>query len=116
MPYERVIPRDFFNESKLLKCLGQISLLVHDGYINAQFEEEETNTGFQIDLDLNNGYLYCQNYTLFTNNGTPVQIGTAYNSKEPFPLYFYDEENEYLLALTNDGKPTPEFTKYLEEK
>lgn len=26
MTYFRVIPRDFFNESKLLKCLGQFEL------------------------------------------------------------------------------------------
>lgn len=29
--YQRVIPRDLFNEAKLLKCLGRLSLFIHDG-------------------------------------------------------------------------------------
>lgn len=29
--YQRVLPRDLFNESKLLKCIGQLVLLIHDG-------------------------------------------------------------------------------------
>ena len=29
--YERVIPRDLFNEAKLLKCVGLLVLKIHDG-------------------------------------------------------------------------------------
>ena len=30
MSYTRETPRDLFNESKLLKCLGQLSLIIHN--------------------------------------------------------------------------------------
>ena len=35
MTYRRVLPRDLFNEAKLLKCLGQLALIIHDGQDSA---------------------------------------------------------------------------------
>ncbi len=39
--YTRVIPRDLFNEAKLLKCIGRLVLLIHDGdHNNISFEHD----------------------------------------------------------------------------
>ncbi len=32
MTYHRVLPRDAFNEAKLLKCIGKLTLLIEDKY------------------------------------------------------------------------------------
>lgn len=41
MSYIRVVPRDFFNEAKLLKCLGQFELCVnHTGSNGLKFDIE----------------------------------------------------------------------------
>ena len=31
--YTRVLPRDLFNEAKLMKCMGLLTLLIHDELI-----------------------------------------------------------------------------------
>jgi len=68
MSYSRVIPRDFFNEAKLLKCMGQLSLAILDGMTpeGITITVEETGEPFQIELD-DDGYLYLTNYEMFVN-------------------------------------------------
>lgn len=39
--YRRVLPRDLFNEAKLLKCLGQLSLMIHDGKCELRVEHSD---------------------------------------------------------------------------
>jgi hypothetical protein len=104
--YHRVIPRDFFNEAKLLKCLGRLSLLIHDN------KEEVTNFldcvlenssgGFSIHQDQGGG-LYCSNFYLFDNNGTPIFLSTPLNSKLNYPLIFeFKEESCFVFDDNGD--------------
>lgn len=113
MKFNRVIPRDLFNEAKLLKCLGQLALLIHDGKtpIDLKFEEMEEDQQFDVEIN-DNSELYCTNLTL-TYKDNPIHIFTPYNSKEPYPLRFTNnEEIEYDL-LDEKGKITKEFTEFL---
>lgn len=50
--YTRVIPRNFFNEAKLLKCFGKLSLAVLDCQTppGIKIDIHDTGAPFQIEL------------------------------------------------------------------
>jgi len=112
--YLRVIPRDLFNESKLLKCLGQISLLIHDGKMKgATLEHDDSEfAGFQIEQNQDSGALYCSNLTLYVK-GERIGLNSRYNSKAAFPLFF-EFRDEEQPAFNDDGTLSAEFTAALE--
>lgn len=121
MPYTRVIPRDLFNESKLLKCLGQLSLLIHEGRgirWPLQLECEEPDTGFQIDLDRERGGLICSNVSLFiAEKDEPaacIEVYSPINSKSPYPLQFVDDEGGEWDVFNDDGLLSTEFAGWLD--
>lgn len=110
MSYFRIIPRDLFNESKLLKCLGQLSLIIHDGVgvpaaltLNHTAEEE----GFYINQDQSSGALYCANLEL-SYFEREIGLSIPYNSKDAYPLS-YSIDNEAGRVLTDDGKLSSDF-------
>lgn len=109
MSYTRVIPRDFFNESKLLKCLGQLSLKIHDCKLpkGIEIEIEETDKPFIIELEENLGLLYVSNYEICVNNYI-IFFGTTYNSKDNYPLIAYTEYEEFRV-FDEKGDFTDEF-------
>lgn len=111
MSHSRVIPRDLFNEAKLLKCYGQLALAIHEGKIEGiAFEENEDP--FEIILDGGNNGLFIGNLTLVaTVNGLPIFIETAYNSREPYPLCTEDG----IAVFTDEGEIAQEFRDYVKE-
>lgn len=108
MSYFRVIPRDFFNESKLLKCLGQLALKVHDQQLpdNIIVNIEESGEPFAIQQDTN-GDLFIANYPI-TINGVPVPFSASYNSKNPYPL-FCEIDGEIIEVFNDHGGFTNDF-------
>ena len=47
--YKRVLPRDLFNEAKLLKCLGRLCLLIEDDMCKLEYDhDDEFAEGFVI--------------------------------------------------------------------
>lgn len=108
MSYTRVIPRDLFNEAKLLKCLGQLALLIHDGKAgNLKVKHRRPDKGFVVHQDPSSGGLYCYNLR-FTLNKVEVEVATNYNSKAPYPLG-YCFNDEYGEVFNDDGSFTDEF-------
>lgn len=108
MSYTRVIPRDFFNEAKLLKCMGHLSLKILDGMLPAGVKIEIDECGEPFDIDITgSGQLYMSNYNV-TINDTLVSITSTYNSKEPFPLICYYDDTEYCV-FDDNGEFTAEF-------
>lgn len=105
MSYMRVIPRDLFNEAKLLKCLGQVALIIHDGVgvpSGLHLEHDTTECdGFNVEQDPNDGSLYCGNLSLYFEERL-IGLRSPYNSKDAYPLRFTmdDEEGD---VLTYDG-------------
>jgi hypothetical protein len=118
MSYQRVIPRDLFNEAKLLKCLGQLSLILHDG-VGVRWPLELTQLdehSFDIDQRDSDGGLVCNSLRL-TLKGETVTLYTAYNSKGSYPLIFEDDATgETGSVFTDDGKLDTEFTEYCDSK
>lgn len=110
MSYQRVIPRDLFNEAKLLKCLGQLALYIHDyrpsGLQLIHFAEDE---GFRIEQDPNDGALYCANMELVCA-GSVINLRSPYNCKDAYPLRFADSGAEEEGRVFNeDGTLSNEF-------
>lgn len=110
MSYQRVIPRDLFNESKLLKCLGQLSLIIHDGLRvprGLAIELLEPEDGFPVYQNTDDGSLSCPN-VLLTCNGMAIDLRSRYNSKALYPLQYVigDESGD---VLNEDGKLTSDF-------
>jgi hypothetical protein len=112
MGYYRVIPRDLFNEAKLLKCFGRLSLLVHDLMLpdGVNIEINHDGEAFKIEQDFNSGDLYINNIITSINNSY-VTFKTKLNSKDNYPLiceYQYD----YYNVFDDSGEFTEEFIEF----
>lgn len=112
--HRRVIPRDFFNEGKLLKCMGVVALKIINNLVpnNIEMYFEEDGSAFNIVLNPENNFLELINYPIIINNRRFI-LGTRYNSKDNFPLYLTDYD-DYLevLVLNEDGNFTDEFIEH----
>lgn len=110
--YQRVIPRDLFNEANLLKCYGQLYLLL-EAHIGHGVQLGYTGAPFRIEQNPADGSLTITNVIL-TINRSVVPLMRPLNSREPWPLYAFDANNEVDIAVfTDDGKLTDEFQALL---
>lgn len=103
----RVIPRDFFNEAKLLKCLGHLELLILEKKIQLRSEFDGKN--FNIEQSFGDGSLRCSNYRVFFKD-EEIYLYTQYNSKENFPLILVYRMEDYYVFDEN-GKFMPGFIR-----
>lgn len=110
MSYQRVIPRDFFNEAKLLKCMGHLSLKILDGLTPVHMDIDGDGAAFKIKL-LPEGTLIVSNYTVIVDGRTP-SFFTTYNSKANFPFYCSVWDSEEILVFTEEGEFTKEFIEF----
>lgn len=119
MNYQRVLPRDLFNEAKLLKCLGQLALLIHNGVgirWPLRFEEIRLEEGFRITQDPSAGCLSCVNLELYCSTHR-IELRLIYNSRSPYPLMFhYDGAllQETGDVFTDKGELDVDFTSFLD--
>lgn len=114
--YRRVVPRDLFNEAKLLKCLGKIAIGILDGKLGEfELEEKFTNPedGFEI-VQNDDGDIMCENYRVFKGD-EELYLFTRLNSKANWPLMTIDHHGEYIDVMDDNGKFTDEFLTYLSE-
>lgn len=111
MSYQRVIPRDFFNEAKLLKCFGQLSLKILDCTLpdgmTIYIDENGESFGIQMSHD---GYLTIDNYETTLNN-IPVIFKTTYNSKFAYPFFCEYDYVDYEV-FDDNGEFTKEFINF----
>ncbi len=117
MSYLRVIPRDLFNEAKLLKCLGQLALIIHDGVRvprGLSLDHENEEDGFRIDQDSNTGALYCENLTCYCS-GRMIGLRSPYNSKDAFPLQFNVGDEIDGRVFDESGALSDDFRSALSE-
>lgn len=82
--YGRVVPRDLFNEAKLLKCLGFVCLLMEESS-HFKFELKQSENGFKIRQDASSGDIRVANLH-FWYLGTPIYFSSSLNSKGDLPL------------------------------
>ncbi len=116
MSYTRVIPRDLFNEAKLLKCMGRLCLNILDNKTPVPIkviEEDECAGGFAIHLS-HSGDLMIVNIRIKIKD-TPVTFWTTYNSKANYPFFCGKDETECIEVFTDDGEYTEDFITYCKE-
>lgn len=105
MSYKREIPRDLFNEAKLLKCLGLLSLKIHDGklppfveiehYQDPQREEYgEPDSGFDIRQDPSDGSIYSSSIRILIK-GKQIPHHARLNDRSNFSLMLHIDEVDY---------------------
>jgi hypothetical protein len=111
--YERVIPRDLFNEATLLKCMGKVCLLIEDRMINLQIREASPSlvNGFDIRQDISSGDIKVANLSI-TLYGIELEFFTPLNSREPWPLRCTHPDIEDEIEVFNqDGSLNEQFNQ-----
>jgi len=109
MNYLRVIPRDFFNESKLLKGLGRLSLLELNGNrynIKIRLERDEQSP-FTIKQNPFTGNLYDASTLVYINDKI-VSVSQQYNCKASYGLIWENNDSSDFVFKDN-GEFTEEF-------
>lgn len=107
--------RDLFNEAKLLKCLGQLALHAENDVIDVWIKHHLKEEGFLIDQDPADGALFCTNLKVSTMGGRDLRLHSPYNSREPYPLYYVDmddDESPEQEVFCDDGSFTDHFLEY----
>lgn len=112
MLYYRVLPRDLFNEAKLLKCIGHLVLKIHDHMAPNGLRFEHDGEPFEIAL-IDDGHLTVTNI-VFAIGDTFLLFKTAYNSKAPYPLLCEHDNIEWNVFL-DSGEFDQAFVKLIEE-
>ena len=111
MSYPRVIPRDLFNEAKLLKCMGRLALLVHDEMTPGDIKIEYDTDGFEVGQNPDDGSLTITNMHVLINDRI-VPMATMYNSKDNYPLWAIGEDADYPV-FTEDGDWHLDFIEFV---
>lgn len=123
MTYRRVLPRDLFNEAKLLKCYGQLSLLIHDGKVAGLPLELEHSAGvfpeFVIEQDGLRGHLLCSNLSLRLavsgNRTTGITLGLPVNIRGAYPLVCVTPAETEIEVFNDDGSLSEEFLAHVHQ-
>lgn len=139
--YQRVLPRDLFNEAALLKCLGKVALWIHEGMLPLLTVEhtpvgagDEHTQGFDVRLT-ECGYLFAGSLRFYLCGRLADSLGLSvphlsrlrsgmqpwtkevlfvspYNSREPWPLLWcWSCDGDMLPVFAYDGEPDPDFLK-----
>jgi len=117
MSYQRVIPRDLFNEAKLLKCMGQLSLLIHDGLkwpLRVDFDGGQHGIRFLIEQNLASGGLEFANVYVMLGD-REILMETGLNAKDNYPLYATTWEGDEVMVFNDDGTLHADFAAWLDK-
>lgn len=102
----RVIPRDLFNEAKLLKCLGQVFIKLEDLGLEKCLVHD--NQSFDVQQCDHDGSLYLTNLFFDSNSGC-VYFTSPYNSRDSWPLRADFPDDSTIEVFTDSGEFTSEF-------
>lgn len=114
--YRRVIPRDLFNESKLLKCLGKLSLLHVDEMLpGLEVRLPNSEDPFYIAQAQSSGDLRCLTVRVLMW-GKGLDVFLPLNDRDPWPLMCRvgdEEDDDYfeIAVFDDDGNVTAEFSR-----
>lgn len=112
MSYQRVIPRDLFNEANLLKCFGTLYLRLETLAIEGVSLEHD-DEAFDIDQDENTGGLYIRNVALIVR-GQRMGMWRPLNSRHAWPLYLNTPDDEEYSVFDDEGNLSAEMLNFLQ--
>lgn len=107
--YLRVLPRDLFNESSLLKCIGRLWILTENLDHSAKFHDEDM-PAFEIEQSQDDGSIFVGNLT-FSISGAIHRLYRPLNSRQAWPLYAQnmdDDNAESIPVFREDGELSDE--------
>jgi len=113
-PYKRVIPRDLFNEASLLKCYGRIFINLETAGLSG-IELEHDGTAFDVRQDFGSGDIYLANVEL-TVRGKPYRLRRPLNSRDGWPLFLIEDNEEYISVFAGDGSFSPEMINFCSQQ
>ena len=105
MTYKRVIPRDLFNESKLMVCVGKVYIALERGFKPPiTMEHEHSEHGFEVCQDQTDGSLFIKNisFSVFST-GEPITHYLPYNSRLKCPLMFSMPDGQDIKVFEDDN-------------
>lgn len=104
MTYQRMIPRDLFNDANLLKCYGQLYIKLTESGIehSAKLLDDLCQDGFNIEQNPNSGATSLNNVILLIDNMT-YWLERPLNSRDSWPLYVVGNDAD------GDTDPIPVF-------
>ena len=112
--YIRVIPRDLFNEAKLLKCMGMLTLAADNTpELVVEMTDDSSSDGWDIRQNSDDGSITVHNLTVIFNR-VPLNFWTPLNSKAAHPLWaqpFDDPDAEAVEVFTTEGKLSADFKR-----
>ena len=85
--YERVIPRDLFNEASLLKCIGKLVLEIEEGRL-PWLTYGSDGGYFEIAQDDSDGSLEVVNVRFYYQDKTRLHFIRPLNARSGWPLYY----------------------------
>lgn len=118
MSYVRVIPRDLFNESSLLKCYGRLYICLENtpGHSAELREEFAPGDAFKVRQSPDDGSIYLANVSLYVR-GRKVHLSRPLNSRDAWPMWAVietdDGEEDEIEVFTEEGEFSPEFAAYI---
>jgi len=113
MSYCRVLPRDLFNEANLLKCYGQLWLLLDNGaYPDAAVEYDDEGSPFNVYQARDSGSIYLRNVNLVVR-GAVIALERPLNSRFAWPLYAETPDGDVLDVFDDAGQFTPGMVTFL---
>jgi len=111
--YVRVLPRDLFNEANLLKCYGQLWLLLDNGaFPDASVEYDEDGSPFDVYQGQDTGAICLRNVNLVVR-GDVCALERPLNSRRAWPLYAETPDGDVLDVFDDAGQFTPEMVAFL---
>lgn len=112
MTYLRVIPRDLFNESSLLKCYGKLWLeLEKQSTPLGALHQSDGAAPFDVQQDEGSGAIFLANVWLEVGR-QQYTLSRPLNSREPWPLYVESEDLpdfDPVAVFNDDGTLTADF-------
>lgn len=115
MRYQRILPRDLFNDANLLKCIGQITLLIENRKLDLQVRHRHSDKDFQIRQHDSDGSTEVRNIEFSFRNGWKVRFWRPMNARNPWPLYAHIADDEEDVQVFDDnGSLTDEFLARIE--
>lgn len=112
MSYQRVIPRDLFNEGDLLNCLGRLWIKLDEYPVlkqRAEFHGPAYGSDpFYIDQDPSDGSINCTNVDLLLDGSETVILFRPLNARNKWPLWARFQDDD-VRVFDEDGELTREF-------
>ncbi|NJL70193.1 MAG: hypothetical protein HC888_00665 [Candidatus Competibacteraceae bacterium] len=126
-----VLPRDAFNIAKLIKCIGQASLHIHDGFSQSihpspvwscyrKLSFEMKGDSFSVRQSCDDGSVFCDNFWIIINDSDRKELErywlhTVYNSRENYPAFIVITGEVHLPVFDAYGLFSEEFKAFVDK-